>query len=191
MTSCASAMQTTTLMALLGNNFPCPWDDLFWWSGSLSSQSKLYSHEAAAWFLVTFFSTKKKKTTSTWNIFLNKKHRGIVHMTPSLCRDTHGLYPYEPVKQINRSESVGETFGAEALCPDPAASGRGKNEGIWCPDCPLELQCTGWAAGACLPIYYHPAPAFQDYSKMHRKAQKLAAIQIFHSKSHSWPEIKQ
>lgn len=100
-----------------------------------------------------FFHQKKKKTTSNWNIFLIRKHRGIVHMTPSLCRDTHGLYPYEPAKQINRSESVGETFGAEALwpiyayiigiiiyilllCPDPAASGRGKERGdlvSWLP----------------------------------------------------------
>lgn len=31
-------------------------------------------------------------------------------MTPSLCRNTLGLQPHEPVKKINRNESVGEKY---------------------------------------------------------------------------------
>lgn len=98
---CASVMQTT--MALLGNNFPCPWDDLLWWSGSFSSQPKLYFHEAAAWFLLTFFPLKKSH--QIWISFLSE-NMGFVHMTLSPCRGTRELY--ELLKQINRNESVGE-----------------------------------------------------------------------------------
>lgn len=87
---CASVVQTTKMMALLGNIFPR--DYLFWWSGPFSTESKPYPLGAAAWLIVTFFfffhqrkEKKKKKSSFRLEYLSHQRTQGncLYDLTPT------------------------------------------------------------------------------------------------------------
>lgn len=139
--------------------------------------------------LSDLFFHPKKKITSNWSIFLIREHKGIVHMTPSLCRDTRGLYSHEPLRKINRSESVEEKHLVLRLyILTPQNSGEGGTEGGRYPTSWLPLGAAeNWTSCKTMSAYLLSSSTLQDHSKMQSKAQKVGSTQIFCSNAYSWP----